>query len=154
MTISNPEAGGGGGEPEPVLRQEARKALSGRVPLALSIALALLSGVLVGYGVRAFTSAHGCERRERHCPRAGPVVMPRASEASDCKPRLLLLQEPAPVPAAAEPAAGSAGLDAPAAAAAERPEARSPRADRLSKDYRTAVTRAGSIVPFRSPGPR
>jgi len=127
MTISNPEAGGGGGEPGPVLRQEARKALSGRVPLALSIALALLSGVLVGYGVRAFTAAHGCERRELRCPRqtrARPLVLPPATE-SDCKPRLRLLKEAAPEPAKT-PAAGSAGPAAPAAAAAERPEAPAP----------------------------
>ncbi len=105
MTNSNPEVDGGGGEPEPVLRQEARKALSGRVPLAMSIALALLSGMLVGYGVRAFTAGQ-CERRELRCPRqtgARILVMPQPSEEqTDCsKARLHLLHEGAPGSAAA-----------------------------------------------------
>lgn len=94
MTISNPEPGGGGGEPGPVLRREAAKALSGRVPLVLAIVLALLSGVLIGYGVRAFTAGQ-CAQRELRCPRqtrARPLIVPPvAGQESDCKPRLRLL---------------------------------------------------------------
>lgn len=108
MTNSNPDvdgSGGSGGEPTPVLRQEARKALSGRVPLAMSIALALLSGMLAGYGVRALT-AGSCERREVRCQRqtgARILVMPKAGEQlSDCKPRLHLLHESAPAPGSAD----------------------------------------------------
>ena len=104
MTNSNPEVDGGGSEPGPVLRQEARKALSGRVPLAMSIALALLSGMLAGYGVRALTDGH-CPRREQRCSRqaARVLVVPKPSEEQrECKPRLRLLQEAAPVPGSAD----------------------------------------------------
>jgi hypothetical protein len=97
MTNSNPDVDGGGSEPGPVLRQEARKALSGRVPLAMSIALALLSGMLAGYGVRALTDGH-CPRRERCSRQAARVlVVPKhGEEQRECKPRLRLLHEPAP----------------------------------------------------------
>jgi hypothetical protein len=105
MTNSNPEVDGGG-EPGPVLRQEARKALSGRVPLAMSIALALMSGMLVGYGVRALTDGQ-CGRREQRCSRqaARILVVPKRSDEQECKPRLRLLQEAAPVPGSADPTA-------------------------------------------------
>ncbi len=133
MTNSNPEVDGGGSEPGPVLRQEARKALSGRVPLAMSIALALLSGTLVGYGVRALTDGH-CPRREQRCSRqAGRVlVVPKASEEQrECKPRLRLLQEAAPVPGSADSAVKESVEDATggdaAARKARRDEARAIR---------------------------
>ena len=132
MTNSNPEVDGGGSEPGPVLRQEARKALSGRVPLAMSIALALLSGMLAGYGVRALTDGQ-CPRRERCLRQASRVlVVPkRSDEQRECRPRLRLLQEPAPVPGLAgavveDGVEGAAGEDA-AAREARRDEARAIR---------------------------
>lgn len=133
MTNSNPEVDGGGSEPGPVLRQEARKALSGRVPLAMSIALALLSGVLAGYGVRALTDGH-CPRREQRCSRqaARVLVVPKASEEQrECKPRLRLLHEAAPVPGSADSVVEAGVEDATdedaAARKAKRDEARALR---------------------------
>jgi hypothetical protein len=133
MTNSNPEVDGGGSEPGPVLRQEARKALSGRVPLAMSIALALLSGMLAGYGVRALTDGH-CPRREQRCSRqaARVLVVPKASEEQrECKPRLRLLREAAPVPGSADSVVDRGVEDATdedaAARKAERDEARAIR---------------------------
>lgn len=87
MNTDNPEVQSG----EPVLRREARTAMSSRVPLALSIAVALLSGVLAGYGVRAFTA--GGELRPTTCPRrhggTRVLIPPRASDAAEAKLQLL-----------------------------------------------------------------
>jgi hypothetical protein len=68
MTLPNSEPRGG----EPVLQREARKALSGRVPVILSIVLALLSGMLVGYSVRALSVEERAEWGSRgiRCPRS------------------------------------------------------------------------------------
>ncbi|HKE14855.1 MAG TPA: hypothetical protein VKB80_08335 [Kofleriaceae bacterium] len=85
MTLPNSEAGLG----EPILQREARKALSGRVPMLLSVVLALLVGMLAGYGVRAFSveTTAGEGARELRCPRyswpAAPITpSPGAGHAS------------------------------------------------------------------------
>jgi hypothetical protein len=93
MTTTNPEANGG----QPVLRREARKALNGRVPLGLAIALAALSGMLFGYGVRALVADRSCPRhhivivRERM---QRPLQMPAAGEPCRGALRLQLLRHP------------------------------------------------------------
>lgn len=90
MNTANPE-------PTPVdevvLRREARTALSGRVPVMLAIAIALMTGVLSGYGLRALTAeGHGVRPA---CPVL--VVPPSAIEpGKDCvagRARLHLLAE-------------------------------------------------------------
>jgi hypothetical protein len=95
MTTTNPEANGG----QPVLRREAHKALNGRVPLGLAIALAALSGMLFGYGVRSFVAERSCPRHHhimivREKVRR-PLQMP-ASEGCRGALRLQLLQHPGP----------------------------------------------------------
>jgi len=131
MNTENPEVQSGG---EPVLRREARTAMSSRVPLALSIAVALLSGVLAGYGVRAFTA--GDELRPSTCPRrhggTRVLIPPRASDAAEAKMQLLKdcvrkdasLEEPSKEQAAVRsklPAAVRSKLDAAKPAGAKAP---------------------------------
>jgi hypothetical protein len=94
MTTTNPEANGG----QPVLRQEARKALNGRVPLGLAIALAAMSGMLFGYGVRALVADRSCPRHHIMIVREKrlPLQMP-AAEGCRGALRLQLLQQAHPV---------------------------------------------------------
>jgi hypothetical protein len=107
MTTTNPEANGG----QPVLRREAHKALNGRVPLGLAIALAALSGMLFGYGVRSFVAQRSCPRHHhimivREKVRR-PLQMPAASEGCRGALRLQLLQHPGPDEDAPAPAPAS-----------------------------------------------
>jgi hypothetical protein len=63
-----------------LLRREAGKALSGRVPVVLSIAIVLLSGVLIGYGARSFVAP--TEPARLIIPRCRParILVPATSD--------------------------------------------------------------------------
>jgi hypothetical protein len=112
MTLPNSEAGLG----EPILQREARKALSGRVPMLLSVVLALLSGTLVGYGVRAFTveAKAGDGARELRCPRYswpdGPITP--STGAGHARLHLLHDSELGQKPAPGEVQGHAQGVDA------------------------------------------
>jgi hypothetical protein len=123
--IPEPKAG-----EEVVLRREARKALSGRVPVVLSIAVAMLVGMLSGYGLRALTAEGGVIVSRQTCP---VLVVPPSviSPGKDCvagRPRMYLLGQEQPPAAAAEPAEQCDGTAKSASAAKERALKR--RADR------------------------
>ena len=106
------------GDASLALRREAHKALSSRVPAFLSLAIALLTGALAGYGVRAFAvedrpdaAARPVRAPHRTCLVLPPVISTGA-------PRVILLgQAIQPAPPAPEPSARTV----PGAAAATFP---------------------------------
>ena len=67
-------------ELRPELRREAGKALSGRVPVLLSIAVAALSGVLAGYTLRAASEGGGSPEVGKREPLRVRAVCPLRAE--------------------------------------------------------------------------
>jgi hypothetical protein len=104
------------------LRREAHTALSGRVPAALAVSVALLSGCLLGYGWRAVIAR--CEHEPAVCPaRIPPIVsVVPAGDLCGAAPRVLLIdQKPASPPCpAAEQATKSTETAAAAPPAVEK----------------------------------
>ncbi|HTE55673.1 MAG TPA: hypothetical protein VK698_32685 [Kofleriaceae bacterium] len=102
----------------PELRREARTALGGRVPVVLSVVIALLAGGLLGYGWRVVICDRECQRARaeiviRRC------AVPLASEGEP--PRLILIDEQSRAASPCPAAAAAATLAAPPASPATTP---------------------------------
>ena len=81
---------GADGHEAPRLRREAGKALSGRVPVVLAVAIALLGGWGLGFGWRGLLCDRECTRQtvvERRCAQP-PLVTDTLAP-----PRLVLIEE-------------------------------------------------------------
>lgn len=96
METSVPEASREGSL---ALRREAYKALSGRVRVLLLVAIALVSGCLLGYSLRVVTAEN--EREETVCPArvASPCLLLLPQITYGAPPRLHLLGQTPPEPA-------------------------------------------------------
>jgi hypothetical protein len=82
---------GEGGEAR-ALRREAHTALSGRVPEVLAVAVALLSGCVLGYGWRALLGASEAAACPVRMAAPAPLV-PVDPPVSGPPPRLLFIEE-------------------------------------------------------------